>query len=211
MIVAGKRTKSWLARRAVRHAAAAVLSGLLMMATGAAQSQSEQVQVKRPAELRDGPGESARSLASLAVQTQVTRLGERQGPWIKVSTGAAPGTVGWLHMFDVGAPNTPAQGGNVASSALRGLTGLFNKGSGRQANLATSTVGIRGLGSEDIANAQPNPAAVSQVEAMRVDAGHASQFALGASLSPQAVDALPVPAPPRTVPSQNFNNQGNTP
>jgi hypothetical protein len=211
MIVAGKRTKKWLAHRALRHATTAVLSGLLMMATGAAQAQTEQVLVKRPAELRDGPGESARSLASLAVQTQVTRLGERQGPWIKVSTGAAPGTVGWLHMFDVGAANTPAQGGNVATSALRGLTGFFNKGSGQQATMATSTVGIRGLGAEDIANAQPNPAAVVQVEAMRVDAGQARQFALGASLSLQSVDALPVPATPRPGPVQNFNNQGNTP
>lgn len=189
----------------------AAIAALMAVACSAAVAQNEQVLVKRPAELRDAPGDTARSIASLPVQTPVTRLGERQGPWIKVSTGAAPGTVGWVHMFDVGAPNTPSQGGNAATGALRGLTSFFNKGSPQQANLATSTVGIRGLGAEEIANAQPNPAAVGRVEAMRVDAAMARQFAMDASLSPQAVDALPVPAPPRAAPAQNFNNPGNTP
>lgn len=188
-------------------------AALLALVPGSVTAQ-EQVLVKRPAELREVPGETSRSLAALAVQTPVTRLGERQGPWIKVSTTTAPGTTGWLHMFDVAAPGTPGQGGNAATGALRGITSFFNKGSGQApaAHLATSTVGIRGLGAEDIANAQPNPAAVGRIEAMRMDAGQARQFAIEASLSSHTVEALPEPARPRApaAASQGPNNE-NTP
>ncbi len=49
----------------------------------------------------------------------------RRGPWIEVRS--AQGVTGWVHMFDVG--TTPvAQGGNFATGALRGLTGLFGGG-----------------------------------------------------------------------------------
>ena len=77
-------------------------------------------------------------------------------------------------------------------------------------------MGIRGLGAEDIANAQPNPAAVGRAEALRLDAGQARQFAMQASLSPQNVEPLPVPAKPRAPANTNQNtnqnvNQGNTP
>jgi hypothetical protein len=177
------------------------IAPLVALASGAAQAQVEQVLLKRPADLREAPGDGARALVSLPVHTPVTRLGERQGPWIKVSTGAAPGTVGWLHMFDVGAANTPAAGGNAATGALRSLTGFFNKGSAQApANLATSTVGIRGLGAEDIASAQPNPGAVGQAEALRADAAQARGFAQAASLQAQSVDALPEPPKPRSAP-----------
>lgn len=205
MIRAGMDLRSRLG-----HCASAIL---LALAPGAVMAQ-EQVLVKRPAELREAPGEGSRSLGALAVQTPVTRLDERKGPWIKVSTTSAPGTTGWLHMFDVAAPGTPGQGGNAATGALRGITSFFNKGSGQApaTHLATSTVGIRGLGAEDIANAQPNPAAVGRIEAMRMDAGQARQFAMEASLSSQAVEALPEPARAR-VPAaagQGINNE-NTP
>ena len=61
-------------------------------------------------------------------------------------------------MFDVGAQaGTAAAGSNTATSGLRSLGGLFGGGS---STTATATVGIRGLSAEDIANAQPNPAAV---------------------------------------------------
>ena len=203
--------------RAAAHAGLAAfvaVAGALALAPASAMAQ-EQVLVKRPAELRDAPGGTGHALASLAVQTPVTRLGERQGPWIKVSTGPsvgnAAGTVGWLHMFDVQSANAPAAGGNAATGALRGLTSFFNKGSAQPAALTTSTVGIRGLGAEDIANAQPNPAAVGRAEALRMDAGQARQFAMQSSLSPQSVEALPVPAKPRPPAGGGFNNPANTP
>ena len=97
-----------------------------------------------------------------------------------------------------GGAQAQSSGGNAVTGALRGITGLFNRGGpGNAVTLPTSTIGIRGLGAEDIANAQPNPAAVSQMEALRLDETQARSFATGAALSPVAVEPLPAPAPAR--------------
>lgn len=172
----------------------------LVVFCSTAFAQNEAVLIKRQAQLRDAPGEASRSVAPLPVQTAVTRLGERQGPWIKVRM--ADGTQGWVHMFDITSASS-AQGSNAGTGALRSITSFFNKGS-TQANasaLPTSTVGIRGLGAEDIANAQPNVAAVAQLDTVRVDATQARQFANGAPLSSRTVSPLPVPAAPARAPS----------
>jgi hypothetical protein len=180
------------------------LAGLLLAWATAFQpvhAQSDAITVKRPTELRETPAESARSLAALAAQSQVTRLAGRQGPWIEVRS--AQGATGWIHMFDVSAAAAPAQGGNAATGALRGLTSFFGGGSrAPAATSATSTIGIRGLGAEDIANAQPNLNALAQVEAMRLDAAQARQFGADAALTPQTVAALPVPPMPARAANQ---------
>jgi hypothetical protein len=185
-----------------RQAAAIVMAlaaAAFLPATHAQEKSGEALVVKRAAQLRDAPGEASRSLAPLPVQTALTRTGERQGAWIQVRM--ADGTAGWLHMFDVTSASTASQGG-AGASALRGLTSgltnFFGRG-GSQAQsgstVTTSTIGIRGLDAADLANAQPNMASVTQIEAMRVDAGQAQQFASGAALSTRAVEPLPVPQP----------------
>ena len=168
-------------------------ASLVFSAAARAQPQGEAVLIKREAQLRDAPGDSARSLAPLPVQTSVTRLGDRQGAWIKVRT--ADGTSGWVHMFDITSAATQS---NAGTSALRSLSSFFNKGSAQapSSTVSTSTVGIRGLGAEDLANAQPNLAAVAQADANRVNAAQARQFAGAASLASRQVEPLPVPAPP---------------
>ena len=95
----------------------------------------------------------------------------------------------------VGGSGGGSGGGNAVTGALRGITSLFNRGgAGSPATLPTSTIGIRGLGAEDIANAQPDPAAVSQMEALRLDEAQARSFAAEAALAPVAVAPLPAPA-----------------
>ncbi|HSV53564.1 MAG TPA: SH3 domain-containing protein [Burkholderiaceae bacterium] len=178
------------------------LLGLLVLAVLAplAHAQTESVMVKRAVELREAPGDGSRSLGPLSAQTPLTRMGERQGPWVLVRT--AQGTAGWVHMFDIGASGgAKPSGGSGSSGGLGALTSLFGRSGGQaQGNtLATSTVGIRGLGAEDIAKAQPNLVAVGQVEGMRVDADHAREFAAGAALNAYAVP--PLPAPPRPKPA----------
>ena len=174
------------------------LSAVLSCGTVMAQStaQGETVLIKRAAQLREGPSESSRSLLPLALQASVVRLGEKQGAWIKVST--ADNTQGWVHMFDVTSPaSAGASPGNIGSNALRGITNFLNRGTAQPgANVATSTLGIRGLGAENLNNAQPNVAAVAQAEALRVDAAQARQFAAGASLAVRSVEPLPVPDAP---------------
>jgi hypothetical protein len=168
------------------------LAAALAMAVPAAFAQGEPAMTKRATELRETAGDSARSLVALPAQSAVLRLGDRKGPWVQVRTEA--GQTGWLHLFDIapasGAASSQASGGNAASDALRSVGGLFS----RNTPTATSASGVRGLGAEDIANAQPNPAAVSQMEAMRLDEAQARDFAGAAALSPVAVDPLPAPA-----------------
>lgn len=167
----------------------------LALSASALHAQSDASIVKRNTELREAPGDESRSLGPLLAKAPLTRLPQRQGAWVQVRTDK--GATGWLHMFDITTAGSASSGGGVGTSAFRGLTGFFSK-SGSQAprsSGATATIGIRGLDSEDIANAQPNPRAVAQVEAMRVNEQQAQAFALQAQLSSRNVDALPAPAP----------------
>lgn len=177
----------------------------LLLGSALAHAQTEAVLVKRAAELREAPGETSRSVAPLAARTPVTRSGARQGAWIQVRT--AEGASGWVHMFDV-APASSAAAPSAGANALRGLTSFFNKGSAQGGTTtATSTVGIRGLGAEDLARSQPNMAAVAQADTLRLDADQARQFASAAALSSRPVDALPDPAPVQNSnPAVNHNN-----
>lgn len=155
--------------------------------------------VKRATQLRETASEAAPGLAALEPRTAVSRLQARRGPWIEVRT--AQGVTGWVHMFDVG--TTPvAPSGNFATGALRGLTGLFGGGNSL-APSRTATIGIRGLGAEDIANAQPNLVAVTLVEALRLDAMQARQFASEAALTALTIEPLPVPPRPQSATGTN--------
>jgi len=158
-------------------------------------AQNDALITKRPSTLRDAPADTAGTLASLPAQTPLTRLPVRQGPYVQVRT--ANGTTGWMHLFDVSSPSEQSSVAATATGALRGLTNFFNRGSAQSHNsTASTTVGIRGLGAEDIANAQPNTAALAQLEGQRQDATQARRFADSAALQVQAVKPLPVPAPP---------------
>ena len=177
----------------------------LALSASSALAQEPAV-TKRATELREAPGDTGRSLAALPAQSPVTRLAERKGPWVQVKTAA--GQTGWLHLFDVGpasgAANTQVGGGSGGvSGGLRGISDLFSK----SGPTATSASGIRGLDKEDIARAQPNTAAVGQMESMRQSEDQARQFAGSAPLSAVAVDPLPAPARAGTTPGGD--NPGN--
>ncbi len=182
--------RTWLHRGALT----AALAGFLLAAP--AMAQQDAAVIKRATELRQEPAESSTSLGALAADSAVSRTGERKGSWVRVRT--AQGTTGWVHMFDVGAPTgAAAAGSGTATSGLRSLGGLLGGGS---STTATATVGIRGLSAEDIANAQPNAAAVQQAEKLRVSADQAQRFASAAALRKQNVEPLPEPPRP-TAPS----------
>jgi len=148
---------------------------------------------RRATELRETPAASGRALAALPAQSPVTRLNERQGPWVRAR--AADGTTGWLHLFDVAPASTAtrAESGGGVASALRGVTGLF--GASPQPT-ATTAAGIRGLGADDLARSQPDTAAVARMEALRQGEAEARSFAAAAALRPVTVEPLPEPARP---------------
>ena len=173
---------------------------LLCAIGAAAQAQTDTLYVKRASELRQGPADSTASVLPLAAQTAVTRLPERQGAWMRVKTEA--GQTGWVHMLDLGSGAAPTSMGSTASGALRGLSNFFNRSSPSASTSATSTVGIRGLGAEDIANAQPDLQALHQAEGLRADAPQARRFAAEAQLAVRRVEPLPEPQPPSTPPSE---------
>ncbi len=156
--------------------------------------------LKRSAELRAAPAETGRVLLSLPAQEPLTRLPERQGPWIQVQTRT--GVAGWVHMFDVGpaglgagASTSVPSGSNPVAGGLRGLTNLIRGPSSAPPRTATSTIGIRGLEAEDLARAQPNLAAVAQMEGLRQGESGAREFAADARLAAAPLPALA--APPR--------------
>ncbi|PIF16860.1 SH3 domain-containing protein [Acidovorax sp. 30] len=186
-------------------------SGVMALApflTGTAHAQEAAV-VKRATQLRDSPTENGASVAPLEANAVVTRTSERKGPWTKVST--QQGATGWVHMFDLGPQSGAAPtSGNAATSGMRGLGGLFGSNSGGTTT-ATSTVGIRGLGAEDIAKAQPNPAAVTQAEGLRVNADQARQFASNASLQPRNVAPLAEPPRPSSSSGSGATGSSNNP
>lgn len=192
----------------IRTGKSLVTAGLSVVIILGAQAQTptpaaDTLIVKRATQLRETPSEAASGLAALAPQTAVTRLQARRGPWIEVRS--AQGVNGWVHMFDVGTMPV-AQGGNFATGALRGLTSLLGGGNSlAPTRTATATIGIRGLGAEDITNAQPNLTAVAMVETLRLDAMQARQFATAAALTPQAIDPLPVPPRPQSATGSNTN------
>jgi hypothetical protein len=116
----------------------------------------------------------------------------------------AAGATGWVHLFDVGPASrgAAAASGGGAAGALRGVTSFFTKPSEQRSATPTSTIGIRGLGAEDIAQAQPDTGAVTRMEALRVAEPQARQFARDASLKTASVDPLPAPARTATPGSQ---------
>ena len=161
---------------------------VLALAAGLAPAASAQeaAVTRRATELRDAPNDKGKSIAALPAQAAVTRTSERQGPWVQVRTEA--GATGWVHLFDIGPASAAKEGGSTAGNALRGVTGLF--GGNRQTQTG-STAGIRGLDAQDLANAQPNPGAVTQMEALRQSEADARNFARTAALRPATVEELP--------------------
>jgi hypothetical protein len=182
-----------ISARSLRVGQGGFWAGLLLACCGMSAMAQEAAVMKRAAELRESPSEAARSMAPLAADAPVTRLGERSGAWVQVRNAA--GATGWVHMFDV-RPAGGAGSGNAASGALRGVTSLFTSGGTQRATSPTSTIGIRGLGAQDIAQAQPNPAAVTQMEGLRQSESQARQFASAAAWASTSVPALAEPARP---------------
>lgn len=179
-------------QRIVRGAGTAWIAVLLAASAvpGAARAEEEAAVVRRGSELRESPADSGRVLAPLPADTAVTRTGERQGAWVRVRTAA--GLAGWVHLFDVGPAS--GNGSGTMAGAFRSVTGLFSKPATQRTTTSTSTIGIRGLGAEDLAQAQPDLQAVARMEALRQSDGEARQFARRAQLTAVSVDPLPEPA-----------------
>ncbi|MDB5897489.1 MAG: hypothetical protein JWP41_1091 [Ramlibacter sp.] len=84
------------------------------------------------------------------------------------------------------------------------MTSLF---SSPRTSQPGTTAGIRGLEAADLAQAQPNLAAVTQMEAMRQNESEARSFADRSALRPAQVAPLPAPTRSTAQPGNSNNPQ----
>lgn len=144
------------------------------------------------ADLKQEPFTDAATVNSLLADTDLEII-KRQGGWMQVKP--ATGAPGWLKMTSIkltsiklGAAGKDAKGGQgdsgVSSLAKLALTG-------RSGNTGvTATTGVRGLGQEDLKNAQPNPEAVKQLDKYLGSKNETRSFASAGKLQTQTVEYL---------------------
>ena len=139
---------------------------------------AEPATVLRSTELKKDPASDAPTVAELAENTTVEAL-ERRGGWTRVKAGGAEG---WVKMLALryGAGGAGKQGDS-------GLTQLFNVA--RTGSSGTQvTTGVRGLDSEQIANAQPNAAELKKMQGFVATRDGAGAFARQGKLQSQSVE-----------------------
>lgn len=147
-----------------------LVAALLALGSAIAQAQTHEVAIAT--ELRATPALNAQVLKHMKAGEQLDVL-QTQGGWAKVKIGNAEGWVRLSHLKAL----QPASG-SQASGGGGGLVSLFTAASTKP----TATTGTRGLTQEQLANAQPAPQEVRQLENYAVTAAQARQFAHGGKL-----------------------------
>jgi uncharacterized protein YgiM (DUF1202 family) len=142
----------------------------LLLALGAVHAAaSSTAQTVVAGNLVSGPHSDASVVVAVPNAAAVTVI-ERQGGWYHVRTAA--GQDGWLPMtsirYDGTSTGAAAPGTDWAS--------LFNSGRSGSGGTTAST-GVRGLNTGDIANAKPDPAAVTELDKWAAKPDQAKDFA----------------------------------
>lgn len=140
------------------------------------------------ADLKQQPFVDAATVVNLPADTVLEVL-RRQGGWMQVKTGA---NEGWLKMTAVKlgtAAATPGKSGNSLSTLVNLATTGRSGSSG-----VTVTTGVRGLGQEELKNAQPDHEAVNRMSSFTAARNEAAAFAAGAKLQSQTLEYLAAPA-----------------
>lgn len=175
------------------HTLLATLVALACVSGAWAQS----MRVQKATALREAPSANAAELRRLPIDSHVLRLPARQGAYAQVRT--QDDQTGWVRMFDLS--SEPAAAADTSSGAskdaLRGLAGLFGSNARSSDSGTTATMGIRGLGAQDIANAQANPAELARAQANQASEQQAKLFASQAALQTREVGELVPPPKPQ--------------
>lgn len=144
----------------------------------AAPAFAQTLEVTTDTELRASPALDAKVLSKLARGAQGEQTGS-QGGWLKMKTRQQEGWVRLTHVRSLTAQQAAAQPANP----LTGLTGMFSASSNRP----TATTGTRGLTQEQLANAQPAPAEVQQLERYATTGAQAEQYARTGKVAPHKI------------------------
>jgi len=171
-----------------------LLGALLLLTLGVVQADTgSAAQTVVAGNLNDGPYSDANVVTAVPVNTSVNII-ERQGGWYHVKL--ASGQDGWMPMTSLelgnpsGASTTAASNNSSSSSGWTSWFSLFESGRSG-ASGTTATTGVRGLNTGDIANAQPNPAAVAELDQWTMKPADATAFAQQLPLKAVKVDYLP--------------------
>jgi hypothetical protein len=166
---------------AMRYRLLAILALVAMPWCALAQDQGF---TNRATELKERAAADAPTLASLPADTPVKVL-ERGGAWTKVDAGGKPG---WVRVFHLRFPAVveSSSSGGTGLASLGAALGIGQSGN-EKARLATT--GIRGLSTEDVKNANPDPEALARLQSFRADKPAAERFAREAKLAEARVDA----------------------
>lgn len=149
----------------------------------------------RATELKASPSPEAATLAPIPQDTAIKVIG-RQSGWTQVQAGDKTGWVRAFHLRFQSTVSESREGGALGGGLLGGLFGT----SKRTAPKGTSTVGIRGLSTEELQAAAPNSEAFAKLQSLRADPASAERFAADGKLAPVKVDyveAQPEPEPQR--------------
>ena len=129
----------------------------------------------RSTDIKAKPFSDAATLATLPEKSSVSIV-QRMGGWVRISSSAGNG---WVKML------------NLRSSSTRtgdsGLQSLFNMGRSGTSGITVAT-GVRGLSSEDVQNAAPNPAEFAKLKNYAVNSKQANQCAQNGKLKSQTLD-----------------------
>jgi len=168
------------------------------LAAFAVVAAAEPVTLERDSVLRAEPRSGSAEVARLATGATGTAVA-RQGAWVKVESGS---NTGWLYSFNVrfGAAAGASGDGAGAGSVLGRVFGP------RQRINVTATIGIRGLGEEDLKQARFDAGQLQQLDGFAATREQAEAHAGEAGLSAGPVEYLaqPAPAAPGEEPGGNL-------
>lgn len=180
------------------HQLALLLLALVLSLSGAATLQAAEAgRTIVAADLKQQPFIDAATVVNLPAGTGLEVL-QRQGGWMQVKSGTGEG---WLKMTAVKlgtATATQEKSGNGLSTLVNLATTGRSGSSG-----VTVTTGVRGLGQEELKNAQPNPEAVSKMESFTAARNETAAFASSAKLQSQTLEYLSAPAGAASSASSN--------
>lgn len=161
---------------------AGLLKGLLfalLLALGLA-AHAQQLEVTTATELRATPALDGKVLTRLAKGNKLEQT-EAQSGWVKVKFARYEGWVRLTHVKSLEAA-APAAAPASSGTSLAGMFSAPTRGS-------TATTGTRGLTEEQLANAQPAPAEMAQLEKYAINMGQAETFARSGKVVAQKIDA----------------------
>lgn len=164
-----------------------------LLALGAVAAEKPDAYTVATTPLTTGPFTDAAPVTTLAAHTNVSVL-LRKGGWYQVNLDS--GQSGWLRMTAVKFTSVTGQARN---SVLVGLLSLFESGRSG-ANGTTSSTGIRGLNTGDIAHAVPDTAAVDSLKPWVATPDEARQYSAALPLRPYSVKYVDADGKPSSKP-----------